>query len=131
MTQFPNPSEGQGRNPVSKRVLQLAGIDDPQVFEPQVVDDDVHRFRGFRGIRALELEPEPLPAAEQQKVQFGASLGSVEVGLVPPVGDECLLEGESLPTGAVARVEGELIRVFKPPAGSAGRRCRAGTPLAT
>ena len=32
---------------------------------------------------------------------------------MPAVGDECLLKGESLPTGAVARVEGKLIRVFK------------------
>ena len=83
------------------------------MFEAQVVDDDVHGLRGLRGIGALELEPEPLPASRQQQVQLGAALGPVEVGLVPAVGDECLLEGESLPTGGIARVEGELIRVFK------------------
>ena len=107
-----NGAEGQGRNPVGQRVLQLARIDDPQVFKPQVADDDVHGLRGFRGIGALELEAESLSAAQEQQVQLGASLGPVEVGLVSAVGDECLLEGESLPTGAVAWVEGELIRVF-------------------
>ena len=47
-----NGAEGHGGDPVGQRVLQLAGIDDPQVFEAEVVDDDVHGLRGFRGIRS-------------------------------------------------------------------------------
>ena len=115
-----NAAEGQGRNPVGQRVLQLARIDDPQVFLSPKGRSAMTMCMDFVVFGASEhLNSNPssalvqIPAAQQQQVQLCPSLGPVEVRLVSAVGDECLLEGESLPTGAVARVEGELIRVFK------------------
>ena len=106
--------QGQGGDGVGERILPIPRIQDPQVRKPQILDDHVHGFRGARGVGAFELEaPAPSPP-QQHQVQLGAALGGVEVRLPLPVRDQRLLQGESLPARAVARVRRQVLHLFQP-----------------
>ena len=106
--------EGEGGDGVGQGILPVAGVDYPQAFQSQVFNDDVHGFCRARGIGALELEA-PTPASPQQhQIQLGASSGAVKVGVALAVGQERLLQGESLPTGAVAWMHRQLPHLFQP-----------------
>ena len=61
-----------GFDVVVQRVVLVAGIDDKQPGELQVVQGRAHGLGGARRIPELELEAEPFPIAQHGQVEFGA-----------------------------------------------------------
>jgi hypothetical protein len=79
-----------------------ARVQHVQTFQAKVLEGDSHARRDGRCRGALDLEAEATVAAQDERVQFGASVGPPETGVCVPVGAESLDdvgEGEPLPGG--------------------------------
>ena len=74
----------------------------------------MHGLGGAGGVGALELEAPAPPPSEQQQVEFGSALGCVEVRFPLTVRQKRLLQCESLPARAVARVRDQVVPLFDP-----------------
>ena len=85
------------RDPIVEMVRPGSGIDDPEVFELEIMEGHTHRARGPGGVGNLEFEPVPASSFEGQQIQLSPAVRRPEIRISRPQSLDHLLEGESLP----------------------------------
>ena len=111
--EFVHPGQRQRRDAVVHGILGGAGVHDPEVLEFEIPQHRVHGLGHAGRLARLELEA-PVPSVPPQKqVQLRAPLGGIVVGLAVAVGQEHLLECESLPACAVPGVTGQVAHALQ------------------
>lgn len=89
---------------VVDRVGVPGGADDEQMVEGQRMGDVACRFRHGRGLAELHLESDAPASLDDQEIQTAAAVGAPEPGFGGAHDPQDLLDGETFPGGAHARM---------------------------
>ena len=109
------PCDGDGSRTLSQGEGMIAGMNDVESLELQVLDRDMSGARHRGGHGALDLETQPGPSAHDQLVELRTGVGGPEkafVGLDAQPADE-LIDDESLPGRTGFRMGFEVRRRSK------------------
>ena len=96
--------DGKDRDLIVEGVLLVAGIDHPKMFEPKILNCNVHGSAAARRISVFELKPIMFACAPNQEIELGAAMGRPEVDIAATQCSNDLFQREAFPGRAEVRV---------------------------
>ena len=99
--------DGKDRDLIVEGVFLVAGIDQPKMFEPKILNCNVHGSAAARRISVFELKPIMFACAPNQEIELGPAMGRPEINIAATQCSNDLLPTRSLPrtrrgSGAIA-----------------------------
>jgi len=85
-------------------VFLVAGIDQPKMFEPKILNCNVHGSAAARRISVFELKPIMFACAPNQKIELGPAMRRPEINIAATQCSNDLLQREAFPGRAEVRV---------------------------
>ena len=96
--------DGKDRDLIVEGVLLVAGIDQPKMFEPKILNCNVHGSAAARRISVFELKPIMFACAPNQEIELGPAMGRPEVNIAATQCSNDLLQRKAFPGRAEVRV---------------------------
>ena len=106
-------SQGTCVNLLGERECVIAGIDDGDFIELQVMERGVHRTGGLGGFGMFAFEAESAVAANEEQVELGAAVGRPKPGLPSGGFHQDLFNHETFPGRSALGMSTEIVECFE------------------